>query len=110
MKKFILLFSLIASMTVSTLGFALTLDEAKSQGLVGERADGYISAVKADANAEVQALVKATNDGRRQAYADLAKRNNITVDAVAQLAAEKLRNSAGAGEYLQNAAGQWEKK
>lgn len=110
MKKFVLLAGLVLSMGISSLALALSLDEAKSQGLVGERLDGYISAVVADPSADVQALVKTTNDGRRQAYADLAKRNNITIEAVAVVAAEKLRANAGSGEYVQNAGGQWEKK
>ena len=110
MKKFALLAGLVLSMGLSSFALALSLDEAKAQGLIGERLDGYVSAVVADPSAEVQALVKTTNDGRRQAYADLAKRNNITIDAVALVAAEKLRAGAGKGEYFQNASGQWEKK
>ena len=52
---------------------------------------------------------KTTNEGRRQVYADLAQRNGITVDAV-DYAAEKLREKAARGEYVQNTSGQWEKK
>ena len=67
MKKVALLAGLVLSMGISSLALALSLDEAKAQGLVGERLDGYISAVVADPSAEVQALIKTTNDGRRQA-------------------------------------------
>jgi uncharacterized protein YdbL (DUF1318 family) len=110
MKKFAMLFSLLLGLSLSGFALALTLDEAKSQGLVGEKADGYVAAVAASPTAEVQALVSTTNDGRRKVYEDLAKRNGITVDAVGVVSGEKLRANAGSGEYVQNAAGQWERK
>jgi len=80
--------SLILSLGLSTLALALTLDEAKAQGLVGEKVDGYVAAVAANPAAEVQALVTSTNDGRRKVYEDLAKRNSITVEAVGVVSAE----------------------
>lgn len=90
--------------------YALTLDEAKSQGLVGEKVDGYIAAVVPNPSAEVQALITSTNDGRRQVYADLAQRNGITVEAVGIVSAEKLREKAASGEYVQSPNGQWVRK
>lgn len=110
MKKFMLLVTLLVSTMLSGFALALTLDEAKAQGLVGEKTDGYIGAVVANPNAEVQALIKSTNDGRRQVYADLAKRNNITIEAVGLLSAEKLYASAASGAYLQNKSGGWDRK
>jgi uncharacterized protein YdbL (DUF1318 family) len=110
MKKFLLMMTLLLSTVFSGLALAITLDEAKAQGLVGEKTDGYIGAVVASPNAEVQALITSTNDGRRQVYADLAKRNNITIEAVGVLSAEKLYAGASSGHYLQNKAGGWERK
>ena len=110
MKKFALLFGLLLSLSVSSLALALTLDEAKAQGLVGEKVDGYVSAIAASPGAEVQALIASTNDGRLKVYADLAKRNAITVEEVGLLSAEKLRASAGRGEYIQLPSGQWQRK
>ncbi|MES2607055.1 MAG: YdbL family protein [Pseudomonadota bacterium] len=110
MKKFLLMFSMFLAVSFSSGAFAIDLDEAKAQGLVGERIDGYVSAVVANPTAEVQQLVTTTNDGRRKVYADLAAKNNITVDAVALVSGEKLRASAGKGQFVQNAAGAWEQK
>jgi uncharacterized protein len=110
MKKFILTMSVLVAFLMSGVAFAITLDEAKAQGLVGEKVDGYVAAVIANPSAEVQALIDTTNDGRRKVYEDLAQRNNITVEAVGIVSAEKLREKAGRGEFVQSTSGQWEKK
>lgn len=110
MKSNLLMFSLLLSLVASNLALALTLDEAKSQGLVGEKVDGYIAAVIANPNAEVRELVKVTNDGRRKVYAELAQRNGITVEAVGIVSAEKLHANAAPGTYIQSPTGQWQRK
>lgn len=110
MKKVALLLGLLLSVAISGFAFAQTLDQAKSQGLVGETADGYIAAVAPNPSPEIQALIRTTNDGRRQAYAELAQRNGITVEQVGILSAEKLHANAPAGTYIQNALGQWVRK
>jgi uncharacterized protein YdbL (DUF1318 family) len=110
MKKFAMLLGLILSVSLSSLALAITLDEAKAQGLVGEKVDGYISAVGNSPSTDVQALITSTNDGRRKVYVDLAQRNGITVEAVGVLSAEKLRASAASGEYVQLESGQWQRK
>jgi uncharacterized protein YdbL (DUF1318 family) len=110
MKKFIAMMSMVVALFASSIAFAITLDEAKSQGLVGEKVDGYVAAVIANPSAEVQALIDTTNDGRRKVYADLAQRNNITIEAVGIVSAEKLREKAARGEYVQSTSGQWERK
>ncbi len=110
MKKFIVAMSMLVAFFMSGTAFAITLDEAKAQGLIGEKVDGYVAAVIANPSAEVQALIDTTNDGRRKVYEDLAQRNNITVDAVGIVSAEKLREKAGRGEFVQSTSGQWEKK
>lgn len=110
MKKFAMLLGLLLSVGLSSLALAVTLDEAKAQGLVGEQMDGYIGAVVPNPSAEVRALITTTNDGRGKVYADLAQRNSITIEAVGILSAEKLRASAASGEYVQLESGQWQRK
>jgi hypothetical protein len=107
-KKFVLLCGLLLGLSAN-LALALTLGEAKSQGLVGEKVDGFIAAVTANPSAEVQALITSTNDGRRKVYADLAKQNGIPVDQVGIVSAEKLRANAARGEYVQQPTGQWQR-
>jgi len=110
MKNLILLTGFVLSVSISSLTLALTLDEAKAMGQVGEKVDGYISAVVPMPAVAVQELITSTNEGRRKVYIDLAKRNGITVEAVGILSAEKLSANAKKGEYIQSTSGQWQRK
>ena len=87
---------------------ALTLDQARQQGRVGETLSGYIAAVRQDA--ETQALVKQINDGRSKQYALLAEQNNLSANDVARIAGQKLIERAKPGEYVRGINGQWLKK
>ena len=88
----------------------LDLDGAKSQGLVGEKADGFVGIVVANPTAPVAALVKNVNAKRAAAYAEIAKQNGTTLDAVAALAGAKLIERASSGDWVTDAAGNWRKK
>ncbi len=88
----------------------LDLDAAKSQGLVGEKADGFVGIVVADPTAPVTALVKNVNAKRAAAYAEIAKQNGTTLDAVAALAGAKLIERASKGDWVTDAAGNWRQK
>lgn len=109
-KKTLLLLVVLLGLGHVGLALALTLDEAKAQGLVGERPDGFVAAVAAQPPAEVRALVTSTNDGRRKVYAELAQRNGITVEAVGIVSGEKLQGAAPAGHYILLPNGEWQKK
>jgi uncharacterized protein YdbL (DUF1318 family) len=86
------------------------LDDAKSAGQVGERPDGYLGAVAADAGADVKALVEEINAKRRKHYAEIAKKRGTSVEAVAAVAGAKLVNSAPAGHYVMTKSGKWVQK
>ena len=88
----------------------IDLERAKGQGLVGEKADGYVGIVVAETNSLVQALVNGVNAKRRAAYEEIAKKNGTSVDAVALLAGEKLVERAAKGEWVTDANGVWRKK
>lgn len=104
----------VATATLSPLltapAFALTLAEAKRQGLVGERPDGYVGVVRRDAPAEVHALVERINAERRARYAEIARRTNASARDVAILAGSKLIAGAPPGTYVMNAQGAWVRK
>ena len=93
---------------VASSAFALSLDEAKANGLVGEKINGYLGAVN-PSNAEVQALVEDVNQKRRQAYEDIAKRNGTNVQAVQTLAGEKAIQNTKPGNFVEGPGG-WSKK
>ncbi|MBK4783970.1 MAG: DUF1318 domain-containing protein [Pantoea sp. Pent] len=88
--------------------WALTLDQARQQGRVGETLSGYIAARQQDD--ETLALVKRINDGRSQQYQRVAQQNNLTTAEVARIAGETLVNRAGSGEYVRGINGQWVQK
>jgi uncharacterized protein len=89
---------------------ALDLEAAKTQGLVGERADGYLGVVAAKPSADVKALASSVNAQRRAKYEEIARKNGTAVDAVAALAGEKLVQRAPAGQWVTDAAGNWRRK
>jgi len=93
---------------LSPSAWALSLDEARQQGRVGETLSGYIAAVKQDN--DTLALVAKINQGREQQYRQLASRNNLSTAEVARIAGEKLVQRAQPGEYVRGINGQWLKK
>ncbi|OQW36049.1 MAG: hypothetical protein A4E20_08695 [Nitrospira sp. SG-bin2] len=88
--------------------FALSLEEAKTKGLVGEKSTGYLGAVN-PANPEAQALAEEINKKRRQAYQDIARRDGASVSAVESLAGEKAIEKTKPGNYVEGPGG-WMKK
>ncbi|MEW7315084.1 YdbL family protein [Buttiauxella gaviniae] len=99
---------LLASMVFSQQVLALTLNEARQQGRVGETLSGYIAPIKQDK--ETLALVKSINDARSENYQKLADSNNISANQVAELAGQKLVARAQPGEYVRGINGQWMRK
>lgn len=90
--------------------YAVTLQEAKAQGLVGEQRDGYVGLVVTNAPADVAALVQDVNNQRRQRYQQIAQQNGITVQQVAAVAYERAVAATQAGHFIQNASGAWVRK
>ncbi|GAA5114613.1 YdbL family protein [Alloalcanivorax gelatiniphagus] len=99
---------LAAALLFSGTVFALDLNQAKSQGLVGEQPNGYLGVVKA--TPEAVELVSDINDKRRAAYERIAKQNGITLEQVANLAGQKAIEKTPGGEYVKTPTGQWVEK
>ncbi|MCI4024619.1 YdbL family protein [Salmonella enterica subsp. enterica serovar Heidelberg] len=107
MKKYLILWVLTLSLLTPSV-WALTLDEARTQGRVGETLNGYLVALKNDA--ETQKLVLDINHDRRASYQQLADSNHLPVDEVAKMAGQKLVERARPGEYVQGINGKWMRK
>jgi len=88
--------------------FAMSVEEAKTKGLVGEKANGYLGVVNPGSQ-EAQSLTNEVNKKRRQAYADIATRNRTQLDAVEALAGEKAIQNTKPGHYVEGPGG-WTKK
>lgn len=101
MKKLFLIFTLILSFSAC----ALDLSDAKEQGVVGEQTNGLLGVVVA--SKEASDLVKDINAKRLIQYKQIAEKNGMTLDQVSILAGEKAIKKTSAGQYIQNATGQW---
>ena len=106
----LLAIALVASCLAALPAFAQSLDQAKAAGLVGERVDGFVGVVAADAPAEVRSMVDRINAERRARYAEIAQKQNAPLDAVAKIAGQKLIERTPSGQYVLGADGQWRQK
>ena len=69
--------ALVVLSLLSSNAWALTLNEARTQGRVGETLNGYLVALQTDA--ETQALVSEINKARNASYQQLAEHYQIAV-------------------------------
>ncbi|HYE37846.1 YdbL family protein [Methylocaldum sp.] len=118
MSKYIPLRGLIAPLLALVLGvagwapasWAIGLDDAKRQGLVGEQPNGYLDAVVPDASADVRALIADINTKRRQKYEQVAKTNGTSLHVVETLAGKTAIEKTPPGQYVRSPSGRWIKK
>lgn len=101
---------LLGVLWLPSLGWAITLEEAKTQGMVGEQPNGYLGVVQPGASAEVQALVNDVNQKRRHMYEDIARRNATKLEAVEMLAGKTAIDNTQTGNFIRSPSGQWVKK
>ncbi len=90
--------------------YAITLHEAKGQGLLGEMPNGYLGVVNPPGSPEVQALQKSINRKRRAKYQEIAKRNGTKLSAVEILAGKTALEKTEPGHFIKLPSGQWSKK
>lgn len=91
-----------------TPAMALDLQSARASGVVAEKADGYVVAVKP--GADVNALVADVNAKRRAEYARISKENGQPLNVVGKVAAEQVINNLPAGSLYQGPDGQMKKR
>jgi uncharacterized protein YdbL (DUF1318 family) len=105
MKKRFFGIVLVLSVLMALPAFALDLHQARSAGIVGEKTDGYIAALKN--TPEANALVRDVNEKRRQEYTRISQENKQPVETVARLAAEHIINGLESGQSYQDVDGRW---
>ena len=108
MKRIVMGFCLL--LLGSNVAFALSLQEAKSSGLVGERNDGYVGYVVTPPQDEVKAVVKQVNNKRKAKFSESAKSNNLKTEQVANRFYQRALQATEKGNYYQDASGAWVKK
>lgn len=89
---------------------AMTADQLRASGVVGEQADGYLGIV-GSAPANVRAGVDAVNIERRASYTSLAASRGTTIEeAAASTACEIFARRVGPGQYYRLPDGVWRKR
>ena len=88
--------------------FALDLAQARAQGLVGEKLDGYVGAVAA--TPEASSVAADVNVRRREEYEKISKANGQPVSVVGKVAAERIITGLPSGSLFQAPDGSWKKK
>lgn len=83
------------------------IDAAISQGIVGERVDGYLGLVKGTAAASIQRKMNEINVKRRFVYEGLARDTGTTVEQVGIVTGEKQIARLPAGAYYMDRNGRW---
>lgn len=87
------------------------VENAKSECIVGEQADGYLGYVDASKASEaLKREVRSINQQRKAYYTDIAQKNNVSVEAIATITAEKLIGQAPSGQCVRDSTGQWKTK
>lgn len=91
-------------------GFALTLDEAKASGLIGETPKGYLGIVVEKPAMEVKQLVQDINSKRKEKYQGIASKTKANLATVESLAGKKAINKTKPGFFVQLPSGEWIEK
>ncbi|GAA62145.1 hypothetical protein P20652_4041 [Pseudoalteromonas sp. BSi20652] len=106
-KKKLNIITLVSAVCMSFSAWAISLDDAKNQGLVGEDSSGYLGLVVQ--NEEAKAVVNDINAKRKAQYLKLAKKNNLSLSQIEALAAAKTIEKTQSGHYVE-VNGNWVKK
>lgn len=100
-------FALAVLVLLASNSYAISLDQAKSQGLVGEQANGYLG-VRVPSS-EANSLTQEINQRRKEEYQKIAAKNGTTLASVEALAGQKAVAATPKGQYIAAAAG-WVQK
>lgn len=101
----------VVALAVATTAFAQSpiVDEARAQGVVGERYDGYMG-LAAPATAAVRNAVAAVNIKRRALYSDLAAKKGVSPQEVGLTAGCQLLARLTVGEAYLLSDGKWRRR
>ena len=97
----------VTALLISISSWALDLNQAKSQKLVGEKTNGYLGLI-VSSNTEAAALISDINRKRKAKYQSIANKQKTQLANIEKIAGEKLTSKAkAAGQAYQNANGNW---
>ena len=101
---------LITLLTFFSSSFAISLQSAKSNGLVGETPTGYLAIATKSATDELKALVLDINNKRKVKYKDIAAKVAKPLATIEKMAANKAISKTKVGNLIQKTDGSWVKK
>jgi len=102
LKKFATWFAAaFAAATLMTAAADPLIDQAKAQGVIGEKFDGYIGVVEASrVTPDLQRQIDRINNGRLAQYKEIADKTGVALADVGIGMGEKLFARAGSGDML----------
>lgn len=111
--KILSVFIFTTILIASASSYALTLDEIKSAGLVGERYDGLLGIVEPNTKGKditkIKKFIDDINKQRMQKYKELSTESSINTKQIQLLTGEKVMNNAIPGTYIMPKNG-WQRK
>ena len=96
-------------LVASQLSFALTLDEAREKGMLGENASGYVE-ITPRGNDDAKAVMEEVNTKRKAKYQAIANEQNIAIEKIEKIAGEKIIEKLSTGQFYKDINGKWNKK
>lgn len=85
--------------------------DAKTAGVVGEQADGFLGYVKPTTDPALKEAVAEINAGRAQLYREAAAKNGVAVEAAGASAfTSVVQGRLRQGDYYKPAGGGWVRK
>ena len=95
--------------TFSASVFASALTAPKSNGIIGERFDGYVGIIK-DASPKIKALVKSVNQKRKAKYKEIAIKRQQSLKKVELIAGGSAIKKTAPGNFIFLEGKGWKKK
>ena len=86
------------------------LDALKAEGLVGERFDGYVGAVKSGVDAATQQVIDRINLQRKDRYRAIAAKRGAALSAVERIAGAQVIERAPSGTWVMPEGSGWVQK
>ena len=101
---------LLGMMTASVAVAASPLSKPKSDGVIGEQANGYIGLVEQNVPADIKKLVNEANANRKTGYQKIAAKQGTSLKDVEKVGGQTAIDKTLKGNYVRDASGRWRKK
>lgn len=98
---------LVVAVLLPAAAWALSLGELRSQGIVGERFDGYAVVRQSPAPAGVQEFVDRINAQRQSIYEERAAQQGVPAGQVGRIYARQIFAEMPSGTWFLDESGRW---